>query len=49
MVTNGTSLLRRLPNAEHLCYGHQMAIFQNIASFYLSLYEVGLDAHFTNY
>lgn len=38
-VTNGTVLMRKIPNAEHSCVGHQTAIFSDLVSFYLSAYE----------
>ena len=38
-ITNGTVLMRKIPNAEHSCVGHQSAIFADLVSFYLSAYE----------
>lgn len=41
-ATNGSALLRRLPNAEHSCAGHQISLFFTMRSFYLNVYEVSL-------
>ncbi|CAF1051330.1 unnamed protein product [Rotaria magnacalcarata] len=37
-VTGGT-YLRRLPNADHSCAGHEISLFWTMRSFYLSVYE----------
>lgn len=39
-VTNNQALLRRIPNAEHLCIGHEFGIMEDLSSFYISAYEV---------
>jgi len=38
-VATGGSFLRRLPNAEHSCAGHEISIFFTMRSFYLSIYD----------
>lgn len=39
-ATDGSALLRRLPNAEHSCAGHEISMFFTMRSFFLSSYEV---------
>ena len=39
-ATDGSALLRRLPNAEHSCAGHEISMFFTMRSFFLSCYEV---------
>jgi len=38
-ATGGTNLLRRLPNAEHSCAGHEISLFFTMRSFYMSIYD----------
>ncbi|CAF4877849.1 unnamed protein product [Rotaria sp. Silwood1] len=38
LATGGT-YLRRLPNADHSCAGHEISLFWTMRSFYLSIYE----------
>lgn len=38
-TATGGSFLRRLPNAEHSCAGHEVSLFFSMRSFYLSIYE----------
>ncbi|CAF0973466.1 unnamed protein product [Adineta ricciae] len=38
-VATGGSYLRRLPNAEHSCAGHEISLFFTMRSFYLSIYD----------
>jgi PhoPQ-activated pathogenicity-related protein len=38
-AATGGSFLRRLPNAEHSCAGHEISLFFTMRSFYLSLYD----------
>ncbi|CAF1416794.1 unnamed protein product [Adineta ricciae] len=38
-ATNHSSFLRRLPNAEHSCAGHEISLFLTMRSFYLSVYD----------
>ncbi|CAF1002204.1 unnamed protein product [Rotaria sordida] len=38
-VATGGSFLRRIPNAEHSCAGHEISIFFTMRSFYLSIYD----------
>jgi len=38
-VATGGSFLRRLPNAEHSCAGHEISLFFSMRSFYLSIYD----------
>ena len=42
-ATNGTVMVRRLPNAEHSCAGHEISIFFSMRSFFLSYYYVSID------
>jgi PhoPQ-activated pathogenicity-related protein len=39
-ATGGSALLRRLPNAEHSCAGHEISIFFTLRSHFLTVYEV---------
>jgi PhoPQ-activated pathogenicity-related protein len=39
-ATNGSAMVRRLPNAEHSCAGHEISIFFTLRSFFLSAYSV---------
>jgi PhoPQ-activated pathogenicity-related protein len=39
-VTNRSALIRRLPNAEHSCAGHEISTFFTMRSHFLSVYEV---------
>jgi PhoPQ-activated pathogenicity-related protein len=39
-ATDGSAMLRRLPNAEHSCAGHEISILFTLRSFFLSVYEV---------
>ncbi len=41
-ATNGTAMVRRLPNAEHSCAGHEISIFFTLRSFFLSAYNVNI-------
>lgn len=47
-VTDGTALLRRLPNAEHSMKGHSLGIFLNLISFYISAYDVRIASSSSN-
>ncbi|CAF4525160.1 unnamed protein product [Rotaria sp. Silwood2] len=38
-IATGGSYLRRLPNAEHSCAGHEISLFFTMRSFYLSIYD----------
>lgn len=38
-ATDGTALLRRLPNAEHSCAGHEISLFFSMRGFFLATYE----------
>ena len=38
-ATDGSVLLRRLPNAEHSCAGHEISLFFSMRSFYMSVYD----------
>jgi PhoPQ-activated pathogenicity-related protein len=38
-TATGALLLRRLPNAEHSCAGHEISLFLTMRSFYLSVYD----------
>lgn len=38
-ATNGSALVRRLPNAEHTCAGHLTSVFFSMRSFFLSVYR----------
>ena len=38
-ATNGTVLMRRLPNAEHSWAGHDISLFFSLRSFYMSVYD----------
>jgi PhoPQ-activated pathogenicity-related protein len=38
-ATNGSAMVRRLPNAEHSCAGHEISIFFSMRSFFLSVYS----------
>ena len=39
-ATDGSAMLRRLPNAEHSLTGHTISILLTIRSLFLSVYEV---------
>lgn len=41
-ATDGSALMRRIPNAEHSCAGHGVSIFLTIRSLFTSLYDVFL-------
>ncbi|CAF1644495.1 unnamed protein product [Adineta ricciae] len=38
-VATGGSYIRRLPNADHSCAGHEISLFLTMRSFYLSIYD----------
>ncbi|CAF1001048.1 unnamed protein product [Adineta steineri] len=38
-TATGGSFIRRLPNAEHSCAGHEISLFFTMRSFYLSIYD----------
>jgi PhoPQ-activated pathogenicity-related protein len=38
-ATNGAVLLRRVPNAEHSCAGHEMSLFFSLRSYFLYTYD----------
>jgi len=38
-ATNGAVLLRRVPNAEHSCAGHEISLFFSLRSFFLHTYD----------
>jgi len=38
-IATGGSFLRRLPNAEHTCAGHEISLFFTMRSFYMSIYD----------
>lgn len=39
-ATDGSILIRRLPNAEHSCAGHEISLLFTLRGFFLSVYEV---------
>lgn len=39
-ATNGTAMMRKIPNAEHSCAGHEISMFFSMRSFFLSVYNV---------
>jgi hypothetical protein len=39
-VTNENAWFRRLPNAEHMCVGHEFSILDDLVGFYINIYEV---------
>ena len=41
-ATNGGGMVRRIPNAEHSCAGHEISLFFSMRSFFLSVYNVNL-------
>ena len=44
-ATNGTAMVRRIPNAEHTCAGHLISIILTLRSFFLSIHYVSIRSH----
>ena len=45
-ATDGSAMLRRLPNAEHSCAGHEISLTLTLRSFFISVYDVYLFSLF---